>query len=99
MISKGDLVRMQLRIGGEGGTDSVKELSIIGQVINYSEDEGTYIVEPRAISIPKEQVAGVETLPRDFDFGDVSMELRVSAKEREKDKPGEISEIRFSRSR
>lgn len=99
MISKGDLVRMRLSVRGDSGGGGLTNLVILGKVMNYSEDEETYILDPMAISIPKEQVEDIETLAEDFDFNDVSMELRVSKKEREREKPPEIDRIRFSRDR
>ncbi len=97
MISKGDLVKMRLSGGGDSGRGSQAKMVIIGRVMNYCEDEETYILDPMAISIPKEQVEETETLPEDFDFNDVSMELRVSKNEREREKPPAFDHIRFSR--
>ncbi|RJP16127.1 MAG: hypothetical protein C4520_19125 [Candidatus Abyssobacteria bacterium SURF_5] len=96
MISKGDLVRMRLRIGGDG-TKPLMEMLIFGTVKNYSEDEDSYIVEPRVISVPKEHVEAIDTLPKDFDFEDVSMELNVGQGNRNKQKPDEVTDIRFSK--
>lgn len=99
MISKGDLVKMRLSIVNSSGENSLSDMWILGRVMNYSEDEGTYIVEPRMISVPKEQVREIEPLPKDFDFQDVSMELRVTEQERVPEKPPEINKIRVSRGR
>jgi hypothetical protein len=99
MISRGDLVRMRLSVRGDSGGGGPTDMVLLGKVMNYCEDEETYILEPMAISIPKEQVEDIETLPEDFDFNDVSMELRVSKKERKREKPPEIGRIRFSRDR
>jgi hypothetical protein len=106
MISKGDLVRVRLTVGGEAvvgnaGADAsgakLRELVIVGKVVNYTEDEETYIIEPKIISVPKEQVTEIVTLPKDFDFGDVSMEMQMSSKKHEREKPSEIANVRFSR--
>lgn len=99
MISKGDLVKMRLSIrdGSEGRT--LTDMVVLGKVINYCEEEKTYIVEPKAISIPKEQVQEVETLAKDFDFDDVSMELSIEERERTREEAPEIKNIRISRSR
>jgi hypothetical protein len=97
MISKGDLVKMRLKVGSDQEGQPLVELFIFGKVRNYSEDEDTYIVEPRVISVPKKHVAEIDTLPKDFDFEDVSMELSISGQKRVKEKPAEVKDIRFSR--
>jgi hypothetical protein len=97
MISKGDLVKMRISIKGEAGEKYLTDLYILGKVMNYCEDEDTYILEPRVISVPKQQVMEIETLPKDFDFDDVSMELSIGAKERKREAPQQIDHIRFSR--
>lgn len=97
MISRGDLVKMRLKAGSDQDGKPLMEMFIFGTVKNYSEDEDTYIVETKVISIPKKYVAEIDTLPKDFDFEDVSMELRVGEQQRVKRKPSEVSEIRFSR--
>jgi hypothetical protein len=99
MISKGDLVRMRLSVRGDSGGGGLTDLFILGKVMNYCDDEETYILDPMAISIPKKQVEEIETLAEDFDFNDVSMELRVSKEERKREKPPEVDRIRFSRDR
>lgn len=99
MISKGDLVKMRLALSGGSGEQSAADLLILGTVMNYCEDEDAYIVMPRAISVPKDRVAEIETLPGDFDFDDVSMELSVGKEGSGREKPSEITHIRFSRSR
>ncbi len=99
MISKGDLVKMRLSVANSSGENHLSDMWVIGKVMNYCEDEGTYIVEPRMISVSKEQVREIETLPSDFDFQDVSMELRVSEQQRAPEKPPEVNKIRFSRGR
>ncbi len=97
MISRGDLVKMRISVRGEGGEKYLTDLYILGKVTNYCEDEDTYILQPRVISVPKQQVMEIETLPKDFDFDDVSMELSAGGKERTRQKPAEIGDIRFSR--
>ncbi len=97
MISRGDLVKMRLKVGDDGKGKPLMDLFILGRVRNYVEDEDTYIVEPKVISVPKQHVAEIETLPKDFDFEDVSMELNMGAKENVRNKPEEVSEIRFHR--
>lgn len=99
MISKGDLVKMRVSVRGEAGEKYLTDLYILGKVMNYCEDEDTYILQPRVISVPKKQVMEIETLPKDFDFDDVSMELSASGKERKREKPTEIGDIRFSRTK
>ena len=99
MISRGDLVKMCLTIGGESGDSRSRELIILGRVLNYSEEEESYILEPKAISVPKSQVAEIERLPEDFDFDDVSLEIRLTEKELKREKPSEIDHIRFARKR
>ena len=96
MISKGDLVKMRLTVGSEGGAP-LMEMFILGKVKNYSEDEDTYIVEPRVISVPKGYVAEITSLPKDFDFEDVSMELSHERKEQTRQKPADVADIRFSK--
>jgi hypothetical protein len=99
VISKGDLVKMRLTVGKDQEGKPLIELSIFGKVKNYSEDEDTFIVEPRVISVPKQHVAEITTLPKDFDFEDVSMELSYGEgeKERERAKPADVADIRFSK--
>ncbi|GAB4335804.1 MAG: hypothetical protein Kow0099_08430 [Candidatus Abyssubacteria bacterium] len=99
MISKGDLVKMRLVIGDSSGPERLTDLFVLGKVMNYCEEEDSYIIEPRALSIPKRQVREVETLPKDFDFDDVSMELSVTEKKREREAPPDIANIRFHRGR
>lgn len=96
MISKGDLVKMDLSIGGNGADGVIKNLMILGKVMNYCEEEDTYIVDPKVLSVPKEQVQAIERLPEDFDFNDVAMEMSMGQKKRERTKPLEIENIRFS---
>lgn len=67
--------------------------------MNYCEDEDTFILQPRVISVPKKQVMEIETLPEDFDFDDVSMELSAGGKERKREKPSGIGDIRFAKAK
>ena len=97
MISKGDLVKMRLSVGTDENGKPLIDLFILGQIKNYAEDEETYIVEPRMISVSKEHISEIVPLPADFDFEDVSMELNVGEQKREKQKPAEVTDIRFYR--
>ena len=47
--------------------------------------------------MPKEQVSEIDRLPEDFDFSDVSFEISMTQEERTREKPPEISDIRFTR--
>lgn len=97
MISRGDLVKMRLTVGNDQSGKPLIELFLFGQIKNYSEDEDVYILEPRVISVPKGYVTQIDSLPKDFDFEDVSMELSVEEKEQIRRKPEEVNNIRFSR--
>jgi hypothetical protein len=97
MISRGDLVKVRLVVGDGSGAERLTDLFVLGRVMNYCEDEDSYIIEPKALSIPKQQVKEIETLAKDFDFDDVSMELSVGDKKRERETPPDITGIRFSR--
>jgi len=99
MISNGDLVKMSLSIGDNSNGGKLRQIFILGRMKNYCEEEDTYILEPTVISVPKEQVSEIERLPEDFDFNDVSMEMRMGSKERPRVKPPEITNIRLSRER
>ena len=96
MISKGDLVRMRLTTGGAGEGATLRDLLVLGKVMNYCEEEDTYVIDTRVICVPKEQVVEIETLPADFDFEDVSVEMGMATKQTEREKPPEISGIRFA---
>ena len=97
MISKGDLVKMRLSAGGAAGEGTLKDLLILGKVMNYCEEEDTYVIDTRVISVPKDQVAEIEALPADFDFEEVTVEIGLVEKESTREKPPEIAEIRFLR--
>ena len=99
MISNGDLVKMTLSVGENSNGGKLRQMFILGRMKNYCEEEETYILEPKVISVPKEQVSEIERLPEDFDFNDVSMEMRISSKERPRVKPPEITNIHLSRER
>ena len=96
MISKGDLVRMRLTTGGAAGGNNLKDLLILGRVMNYCEEEDTYVIETKVISVPKEQVVEIETLPADFDFEEVSVEIGLAEQESTREKPPEITDIHFA---
>ncbi len=99
MISKGDLVKVRLSLGGGSDSGGAGESLIFGRMMNYSEEEDMYILEPKAISISKDQVAGVDRLLEDFDFDNISEEMGVIEKEREREIPPDITNIRISRGR
>ncbi len=94
MLSKGDLVKMRITFGGD--SDGVKEMLILGKMMNYSDEEETYIVEPRAISIRKDQVVEIERLLDDFDFENASEEMSAAGDERVREIAPEIVNIRIS---
>ena len=97
MISKGDLVKMRLTTGGEASGNNLRDLLVIGRVMNYCEEEDTYVIDTKVISVPKEQVAEIEALPADFDFEEVSVEMGLAEQESTREKPPEITDIRFFR--
>jgi hypothetical protein len=97
MISKGDLVKLRLTVGGD--SEGIKELFILGKMMNYSDEEETYILEPQAISINKDQVTEAVRLREDFDFGNISDELSMTENGLERKSPPDITNIRVSRSR
>ena len=99
MISKGDLVKMTLSVGGDSNGSSLRQMFILGRMMNYCDEDETYILDPKVISVPKEQVTEIERLPEDFDFDDVSMEMKGNQHERTRDKPPEITNIRVARDR
>ena len=96
MISKGDLVKMRISLGGEPGEGKLTELFILGRMMNYCEEEENYIIEPRVFSIRKDQVIEAEVLLEDFDFDNVSMELSLVDEERRREEPPDITNIRVS---
>lgn len=94
MLSKGDLVKMRITFGGD--SDGVKEMLILGKMMNYSDEEETYIIEPKAISIRKDQVLETERLLDDFDFENASEEMSATGDERVREIAPEIVNIRIS---
>ena len=94
MLSKGDLVKMRISLGGD--SDGAKEMLILGKLMNYSDEEEIYIVEPRAISIRKDQVVEIERLLDDFDFENASEEMSAGDDERVREIAPEIVNIRIS---
>ena len=96
MISKGDLVKMRISFGGEPGEGKLTEMFILGRMMNYCDEEGSYIVEPRIISINKDQVVGVDRLLEDFDFENASEELSKGEYESKREIPPDIADIRVS---
>lgn len=96
MISKGDLVKMRLSLGSDSQSGVVRELFILGRMMNYCDEEETYIIEPRAISIRKDQVAEATRLLEDFDFENASQEMSIAEDKRERVIPPDIVDIRVS---
>ena len=94
MISKGDLVKLHLTLGD--GSEGTKDLFILGQMMNYSNEEDTYILEPKVISIRKDQVNEAVRLREDFDFGNISEELSFAENGLERKIPPDITNIRIS---
>jgi hypothetical protein len=88
---------MNFSVGDDSNGGKLSQLLIIGQMLKYCDEEDNYIVEPKIISVSKEQVSEIERLPEDFDFNDVSMEIRTGQAERPREKPPEITNIRLSR--
>ena len=93
MLSRGDLVKMRISFGGEPGEGKVTEMFVLGRMMNYCDEEDSYIVEPMIISIPKDQVAGVDTLLEDFDFENTSEELSKGEYESKRETPPDITDI------
>ncbi len=96
MISRGDLVKMRLSFGGEPGEGKVTEMFVLGRMVNYCDEEDSYIVEPRVISIHKDQVAEVDRLLEDFDFENASEELSRGEYKSKRETPPDIADIRVS---
>jgi hypothetical protein len=95
MISKGDLVKLHLVLGD--GSEGTKDLFILGRMMNYCDEEESYIVEPTAISITKDQVADATRLPEDFDFENASEELSSHGEARKRELAPDILNIRVSK--
>lgn len=97
MISKGDLVRMRMVLGGDSQSGGIKEVFILGRVTNYCDEEDSYIVAPKLLSVRKDQVAGIDRLLEDFDFENASEELSSGDFEKKKYTLGpDIVNIRIS---
>ena len=94
MISKGDLVRLRVVLGD--GSEGTKNLSIFGRMMNYCDEEESYIIEPKALSISKDQVGGAIRLQEDFDFENAAEEMSAAESERVREPAPDILNIRFS---
>ena len=97
MLSKGDLVKIRLPIGGASQAGGDGAVLIFGKMMNYCDGEDSYIVEPRAISIQKGSVEKIDRLLADFDFEDVTAELSVGEQLSEREIPPDIVDIRVSK--
>jgi hypothetical protein len=76
MITKGDLVKMRMVFGGDSQSSGVTEVLILGRMINYCDEEDSYIVDPKVLSVRKDHVAEIERLRVDFDFEKAPDELK-----------------------
>ena len=94
MLSKNDRVKLRLVLGdGSGGT---KELFILGRMMNYCDEEESYVIEPTAISITKDQVEEPVKLSKDFDFENAAEELSTHGRKLERELAPDIVSIRIS---
>lgn len=96
MISKGDLVKMRMVFGGDSQSGVVKEIFVLGRMINYCDEEDSYIVDPKVLSVRKDQVAQIDRLLEDFDFEKASEELRSRSIEKKHTIAPDIVNIRIS---
>lgn len=96
MISRGDLVKMRISFGGEPGEGKITEMFVLGRMMNYCDEEDSYIVEPRIISIHKDQVVKVDRLLEDFDFENASDELSRGEYKSKRETPLDITDIRVA---
>jgi hypothetical protein len=96
MITKGDLVKMRMVLGGDSQSERVKEVIILGRMINYCDEEDSYIVDPKVLSVRKDQVAEIERLLVDFDFEKASEELKSGRFEKKHTLAPDIVDIRVS---
>ena len=96
MITKGDLVKMRMVLGGDPQSGGVKEIFILGRMINYCDEEESYIVDPKVLSVRKDQVAEIDRLLVDFDFEKASEELKSGDFEKKHDIAPDIENIRIS---
>lgn len=84
MISKGDLVKMRMVLDGDSQSGGTKEVIILGRMVNYCDEEDIYIVDPKLLSVRKDQVAKIDRLLEDFDFENASDELSAGGFEKKK---------------
>ena len=96
MITKGDLVKMRMVLGSDSQSGGVKEVFVLGRMINYCDEEDSYIVDPKVLSVRKDQVAEIERLLVDFDFEKASEELKSGNFEKKHAIAPDITNIRVS---
>jgi hypothetical protein len=96
MISKGDLVKMRIVLGGDSQPGGIKEVFILGRMINYCDEEDSYIVDPKVLSVRKDQVAQIDRLLEDFDFENASEELSSGDFEKKFTIAPDIVDVRIS---
>ena len=96
MITKGDLVKMRMVLGGDSQSGGIKEVLILGRMINYCDEENSYIVDPKVLSVRKDQVAEIERLRTDFDFEKAPEELKSGDFEKKHTIAPDIVNIRIS---
>ncbi len=96
MITKGDLVKMRMVVGGDSQSSGVKEILILGRMINYCDQENSYIVDPKVLSVRKDQVAEIERLRADFDFEKAPDELKTGNYQKKHTIAPDIVDIRVS---
>ena len=96
MITKGDLVKMRMVLGGDSESGGIKEVFILGRMINYCDEEDSYIVDPKVLSVRKDQVAEIDRLVVDFDFEKASEELNSGGFEKKYTIAPDIVNIRVS---
>ena len=96
MISKGDLVKMRMVLGGDSQSGGTKEVFILGRMMNYCDEEDSYIVDLKVLSVRKDQVAEIDSLLEDFDFENASEELSSGDFEKRHTIAPDIVDIRIS---
>ena len=96
MITKGDLVKMRMVLGGDSQSGGIKEVFILGRMINYCDEEDSYIVDPKVLSVRKDHVAEIDRLLEDFDFENASEELSAGDFEKKHTIAPDIVDIRIS---
>ena len=94
MISKGDLVKLHVVLGD--GSEGTKDLFILGRMMNYCDEEESFIIEPTAISITKDQVDEAVRLQEDFNFENASEELSAHGAEQKRVLAPDILNIRVA---